>query len=229
MGATRLQKSRQRVKVHQSLGFLLLLLGWGSWPSAATLGQPVLPLCLLLQLLRKEVGVCVPWSWCKEGSQASLVFPLLGGLGQRLLLGHGLLPATPFTGCHLLFLRIPRNGEGLECHRSPHCLLLQLASISRGSSPQGKGFPISWQVPTSLCPGGALARAPGAGCYTPLIFPLQDGAAGPQRECGLPARHLGTLGCPSMARCWEFVGRRLWSVSSPSYSDSVGLVLTVFL
>lgn len=93
-----------------------------------------------------------PGAGCKEGSQASLVFPLLSGLGKRLLLGHGLLPATPFTGCHLLSLRIPRNGEGLECHRPPHCLLLQLASISGGSSPQGKAFPICWQVPTSPLP-----------------------------------------------------------------------------
>lgn len=38
------------------------LLGLGSWSSAATFSQPVLLLCLLLQLLGKEAGVCVPWS-----------------------------------------------------------------------------------------------------------------------------------------------------------------------
>lgn len=44
--------------------------GQGSWLSAATLEQPVLPSSLLLRLVGKEEGVGVPWSSCEAGGQA---------------------------------------------------------------------------------------------------------------------------------------------------------------
>lgn len=69
-----------------------------------------------------------------------------------------------------------------------------------GLPPKVRVFPSVDRFLCPLWPGGALAGAPGAGCYIPLISPPLDGAAGPQTECGLPARHLGTLGGPNMAR-----------------------------
>lgn len=152
MGATRLQRSRQRVKVTSLGNSSPCCLGWGSWPSAETLGQPVLPLYLLSQLLGKKGRSLYALELVKGRKPGWPGIPLAGWAGTEAAIGTWAAASHPFTACRLLSLRIPRNGEGLECHGPPHCLLLQLASVSGGSSPQGEGFPISWQVPVSPGP-----------------------------------------------------------------------------
>lgn len=52
------------------------------------------------------------------------------------------------------------------------------------------------KFPCSLCPGGALAGAPGAGCCTPLNFSPLDVAAGPRGNVAFLPGTRGCLGVP---------------------------------
>lgn len=75
-----------------------------------------------------------------------------------------LLPSISFTSLLLLSRRLPTNDEGLERHRPPHRLLLQLAGISGGAPAQGEG------CPACCWPWGSSDCVP-MSC-TPYWFPL---------------------------------------------------------
>lgn len=124
--------------------------GQGGWPSTETLGQlwffPRVS-CCSSWAKRKEFGC--PRAGVRQEARLAWGPPDWAGCGHRLL------PAVSFTSCLLLSLRLPRNGEGLERHRPPHRLLLQLASVSGGASPQGEGCPIQWLFPVSPLPSGS--------------------------------------------------------------------------
>lgn len=118
--------------------------GQGSWPSTETLGRlwfsPHIS-CCSSWAKRKEFGC--PRASVRQEARLAWGPPDWAGCGHRLL------PAISFTSCLLLSLRLPRNGEGLECYRPPHRLLLQLASISGGAPPKGEGCPVQWLFPMS--------------------------------------------------------------------------------
>lgn len=65
-----------------------------------------------------------------------------------------------------------------------------------GLPPKVGIFPSVGKFPCPLCPGEALAGAPGAGYYTPLNFPPLDGAAGPRGNLAFLPGTWGHLGVP---------------------------------
>lgn len=105
-----------------------------AWPASASLAPPGTAVgqrqrnvgALELGKTQYQAGLGSPWLRCR------------------------LSPAALFTSCHLPSLRLPRNGEGLECYRPPHRLLVQLASISGGAPAPGESCPLWWLFPTLL-------------------------------------------------------------------------------